>query len=335
MQQLDLFSASRLPYRPFCANELPGKLLMKELALALAYRHIQLNPPNAVHWIVIDIDSPVITDPISKQMKAIFDGDVPTPNFLAVNPLNGRAHAYYALERAVAKGDHASIKAMRFVASIESALILALGGDPTYAGLIAKNPVHVDWRLIDLRSVPYTLHELEDGLDLAGPDKSAQREEAKNQGCAGRNVMMFDRLRFHAYQHVLMYREDSDYMTWKRFLTARGDDFNDFSESGQPPLAFSELKHLVQSIAKWTWTKYTGRLSDEAFSDLQAYRGARGGRISAKVRAEAAEKQGVTLSERMNELRKLNPYDGKGITKNKPWEAEGISRATWYRRQKS
>ena len=138
MQQLDLFSATRLPYRPFCANELPGKLLMKELALALAYRHIQLNPPNAVHWIVIDIDAPVISDPISKQMKAILDGDVPTPNFLAVNPLNGRAHAYYALERAVAKGDHASMKAMRFVAAIEAALIRALGGDPTYAGLIAK-----------------------------------------------------------------------------------------------------------------------------------------------------------------------------------------------------
>ena len=91
----------------------------------------------------------------------------------------------------------------------------------------------------------------------------------------------------------------------------------------------------MQSVAKWTWTRYTGRLSDEAFSDLQAYRGARGGRISAKVRAEAAEKQGVSLAKQMSELRKLNPSEKKGITKNKPWEAEGISRATWYRRQKN
>lgn len=81
MQKLNLFAASRLPYRPYCADKLPGKLLMKELALALAYRHIQLNPPNAVHWIVVDIDSPVISDPISWQMKAILDGDVPIPNF--------------------------------------------------------------------------------------------------------------------------------------------------------------------------------------------------------------------------------------------------------------
>lgn len=332
MQQLNLFAANRLPYRPYCANTLPGKLLIKEVVLALAYRHIQLNPPNAVHWIVVDIDAPVITDPISEQMKAILDGDVPLPNFLTVNPENNHAHAYYALERPVAKGDHASMKAMRFVAAIESALIRALGGDPTYAGLIAKNPTHVDWRLIDLRSVPYTLHELEDGLDLSGPCKAEQREEAKNQGCAGRNVMVFDLLRFHAYQHVMMYREDSDYMTWKRYLTARADDFN---HDQTPPLPFNELKHLVQSVAKWTWTRYTGRLSDEAFSDLQAYRGARGGRISAKVRAEAAEKQGVSLAKQMSELRKLNPSEKKGITKNKPWEAEGISRATWYRRQKN
>lgn len=325
MAQLDLFSADRLPRRPYCTDTLPGKLLIKDLAVAMAYRHIQFNPPTAVHWIVVDIDEPVISDPISRQMKAILDGDVPLPNFLAVNPSNGRAHAYYALERAVAKGDHGTIKAMRYVAAIESALIFALGGDPSYAGLIAKNPVHVDWRIVDLRTEPYTLHELEDGLDLAGPDKSEQREAAKNQGCAGRNVMLFDRLRFHAYQHVMMYREDSNYATWKRYLSARADDFNeDFS----PALSANEIKHLVQSVAKWTWHCYTGRLSDKAFSELQAERGARGGRISAKVRAEKAQLQGTTLSKRMSEL------SSKGISTAKPWEAEGISRATWYRKQK-
>lgn len=297
---------------------------MKPLVLALAYRHIQFNPPNAMYWIVIDIDEPVISDPISRQMRAIFDGDVPTPNFLAVNPLSGRAHAYYALERPVAKGDHATIKAMRYVAAIESALILALGGDATYAGLIAKNPVHVDWRLIDLRAEPYTLHELEDGLDLAGPCKAEQREEAKNAGTAGRNVMVFDRLRFHAYQHVMMYREDSDYMTWKRYLTARAADFNDFV----PALPANELKHLVQSVAKWTWHRYTGRLSDEAFSDLQAHRGARGGRISAKVRAEAAELQGVTLSDQMKAVSRTR-------VAQKPWEDLGISKAQYYRDRKA
>jgi len=183
--------------------------------------------------------------------------------------------------------------------------------------------VHQDWRLIDLRSVPYTLHELEDGLDLAGPDKSAQREEAKNQGCAGRNVMLFDRLRFHAYQHVMMYREDSDYSTWRRYLSARATDFND-----ELALPANEVKHLVTSVAKWTWTRYTGSLSDEAFSDLQAHRGARGGRISARVRAEAAEKQGVTLSDQMAAISRTR-------VAQKPWESLGISKAQYYRDRKN
>lgn len=324
MQQLELFSAARLPYNPYCANSLPGKLKIKELVAALAYRHIQFNPPHAVFWIVIDIDEPVISDPISRQMRAILDGNVPSPNFLAVNPDSGRAHAYYALERPVAKATHASIRAMRFVAAIESALIFALGGDPCYAGLIAKNPSHIDWRVINLRAEPYTLHELEGGLDLAGPDKSKQREEAKNAGCAGRNVMVFDRLRFHAYQHVMMYREDSNFQTWKRYLTGMAAQFNDHN----PPLPPGELRHLVQSVAKWTWARYSGKLSDAAFSDLQAYRGARGGRISAKSRAEKAEKQGTTLAAQMAQI------SSKGISDSKPWEAEGVSRRTWYRRQK-
>lgn len=324
MHQLELFSASRLPYRPYCANILPGALLMKELALAMSYRYIQLNNPSALHWIVIDIDQPVISDPISQQMKVILDGDVPTPNFLAVNPLNGRAHAYYALEKAVPKGDHASRKALRYAAAIESALIFSLKGDPAYTGLIAKNPIHPDWRLIDLRSAPYTLHELDAGLDLYGPCKAEQREEALSAGCIGRNVSVFDLLRFHAYQHVMMYRNDSNEATWHRYLSARAADYN---STQSPPLAPNELRHIVASVAKWTWLTYTGTLSDKDFSDLQAFRGARGGRISAKVRAEKFEKQGTTVAVQMSQL------SSKGITDKKPWEALCISRATWYRRQ--
>lgn len=332
MRQLDIFAAHRLPYRPSCIDFFPGKPDIKPLAKALAYRHIQMNNPSAMHWLIVDIDHPVISDPISPQMRAILDGDVPTPNFLAINPVSSRAHAYYALERPVPKGDFAKIKATRYAAAIESALIFALNGDPAYTGHMAKNPIHQAWRLIDLRSEPYTLHELEAGLDLTGPCKAEQREEAVSAGSIGRNVQVFDLLRFHAYPLVSMYREDSTEATWKRYLAARAADYNSMQT---PPLDPNELRHIVDSVSKWTWSTYTGTLSDEAFSDLQAFRGARGGRISARVRAEAAEKQGVTLSEQMSELRKLNPSEKKGITRTKPWEAEGISRATWYRRQKN
>lgn len=320
MRQLDLFTAQRLPRRPSCIDFFPGKTSIKPLAEAMAFRHIQMNNPSAVHWIVIDIDHPVRTDPISPQMRAIFEGDVPMPNFLAINPVSGRAHAYYALARPVPKGDFEKLHVTRYAAAIESALIFALKGDPAYTGHIAKNPIHLDWDLRNLRSEPYTLHELEDGLELAGPCKAEQREEALSAGSIGRNVTVFDLLRRHAYQHVMMYREDSTEDMWRRYLAARADDYN---STQNPPLHPNELRHIVASVAKWTWTTYTGTLSDKDFSDLQAYRG----RLSARVRAEQAEKQGTTIAAQMSKI------SSKGITDSKPWEALGISRATWYRRQ--
>jgi len=324
MRQLDLFTAARLPRRPSCIDFFPGKPDIKPLAQAMAYRHIQMNNPAAMHWLIVDIDHPVLRDPISPQMRAIWNGDVPMPNFLAINPVSGRAHAYYALAKPVPKGDFAKIKATRYAAAIEAALIFALNGDPAYTGHMAKNPIHRDWELRNLRSEPYTLHELEDGLDLAGPCKAEQREEALSAGSIGRNVTVFDLLRFHAYPLVSMYREDATYNTWRRYLSARADDYN---STQNPPLHVNELRHIADSVAKWTWNTYTGTLSDSAFSDLQAFRGAKGGRISARVRAEQAEKQGTTVAVQMSQL------SSKGITDSKPWEALGISRATWYRRQ--
>jgi oligoribonuclease NrnB/cAMP/cGMP phosphodiesterase (DHH superfamily) len=91
------------------------------------------------------------------------------------------------------------------------------------------------------------------------------------------------------------------------------------------PLHFSELQHIVKSVSTWTWKKYTGRLSDKAFSELQAYRG----RISAKTRASTAKVEGATLSKKMSALR------SKGISEKQSWKALGISRAQWYRDQKA
>lgn len=318
MRQLDLFTAARLPRRPSCIDFFPGKTAMKPLALALAYRHIQFNNPSAMHWIVIDIDHPVITDPISPQMRAILDGDVPTPNFLAINPQSGRAHAYYALARPVPKGNFEKLHVTRYAAAIESALIFALNGDPAYTGHIAKNPIHLDWELRNLRSEPYTLHELEAGLDLAGPCKAEQREEALSAGSIGRNVTVFDLLRFHAYQHVMMYREDGTESMWQRYLEARAADYN---STQNPPLHPNELRHIVASVAKWTWTTYTGTLSDKDFSDLQAYRG----RLSAKVRAEAAKKQGITVSEQMRAVRASKTPDLSKPAAAVQMRSEGVS----------
>ena len=126
MQQLDLFGAQRLPKKPWCTDDKEAGLQVKPLARALAKRYLQFNPPHAVFWIVLDVDAPIAladTEKPSEQMLAILDGQIPTPNFMVVNRENGHAHAFFALETAVAKGEHASQKALRYVAAIEAALI--------------------------------------------------------------------------------------------------------------------------------------------------------------------------------------------------------------------
>ena len=288
---------------------------------------MQFNPPHTIHWLVLDIDAPIALDSAgpSVQMLAILDGKVPTPNFLVATPETGHAHAFYALETPVAKGEYASLKALRYAAAIEAALIYGIGADACYANLIAKNPLHTDWRVLEFRKEPYTLNELHDSLDINGPSKSKQRNIAIDSGLR-RNCRLFDRLRYYAYQHVEMYREDASFDAWSRHLE---DKVGNFNQAFEAPLDYREIRPIARSVARWTWTKYTGLMDDAAFSKKQAYKGARGGRISAKVRSESAISKGETLNSQMSKIR------SKGITESQPWKAMGISRAQWYRDQKS
>ena len=45
----------RLPRRPYCTDDLSSGLLIRPQATALAYRHIQHNPPPHVSCIVFDV----------------------------------------------------------------------------------------------------------------------------------------------------------------------------------------------------------------------------------------------------------------------------------------
>jgi hypothetical protein len=71
------------------------------------------------------------------------------------------------------------------------------------------------------------------------------------------------------------------------------------------PLSFAELRGIIKSVARFTWRNF----SLERFSEIQSKRG---------IRGMASRWVGRT-----------------SLDESRPWEADGISRRTWFRRQKA
>lgn len=113
----------------------------------------------------------------------------------------------------------------------------------------------------------------------------------------GRNVSLFDALREWAYSWVRTYKNEADFDTWTAALAGQAAVMNRF----EAPLHESEVRGIVKSVARWTWRRF----NDAEFRKIQAARGRRGGR-PATTTANGA-----------------------------PWDAAGVSRATYYRRLKS
>lgn len=86
----------RLPRRPYCTDDPAQGLLIRPQATALAYRHIQHNPPPHVACLVFDVDS-------SDGYEAWKDAGLPAPNWITFNPKNSHAHYGYYLEAVVAR----------------------------------------------------------------------------------------------------------------------------------------------------------------------------------------------------------------------------------------
>jgi hypothetical protein len=79
------------------------------------------------------------------------------------------------------------------------------------------------------------------------------------------------------------------------------------NEQFPEPLQYAEIKQISKSIAKWVWQRF----SIEGKKEWHAKKGAKGG--SKSKRGAKADSERST----------------------KPWEAMGISRATYYRHRKN
>ncbi|KIX23042.1 replication initiation protein [Aeromonas salmonicida] len=129
----------RLPLRPYCTDDPALGLHIRPQATALAFRHIQHNPPPYVSCIVFDVDR----KPYEQRREGYQEWrerGLPAPHWIAINPENA---------------------------------------DMGYVGLITKNPVHSDWWTVWHNHAPYSLDYLAEfcpDADLAAYNRRSGKE---------------------------------------------------------------------------------------------------------------------------------------------------------------
>ncbi|QGP62167.1 replication initiation protein [Piscirickettsia salmonis] len=235
-----------LPAKPYCSfdvKKMGVKIWPK--AGALKTNHIQVNGPTSVHWLVLDIDQPN-----SALLYEKFN--LPMPNIISINKDNGHSHYFYHIHE-VYTSKNARTAPQEYLTAIKQAYINQLGADQGYSGLIAKNPLSPEWLNLYLSNHTYTLSELAEAVNLK-PNFLSHKNKIRED--EGRNNELFDRLRLFAYA------EKKNYPCYESFYHAcllKGKVLNSEgyqSNSGYLPL--SEVQATVKSVAKWTWSKYSG-----------------------------------------------------------------------------
>ena len=228
-----------------------------------------------------------------------FDAGLPQPFWTTQNPENGHSHHCYKLEIPLCTSEFASVKAIKYAQAVYYAYALKLGADLSYSQLITKNPLHPQWRTTFWTDQAYSLDYLADFVEL--PKKLPKKLEVVG---LGRNVTMFEKGRHWAYKAIRDYMHHNSSYEWEKAVYAQIDAINSGFEQ---PLPYSEVKATAKSIAKWVWQRF----SYGEFSEIQAKRGAKGGEKSKRgAKADSARSM-------------------------KPWEALGVSRATYYRHKKN
>lgn len=296
MQQLKLFTAATLPRKPYCTDDLSLGLQIRTLEHALRRRYVQPNEPVRRHWLVYDVDR--------EGASEAWDGVAAEPNLTVINPANGHGHLLYALDVPVYLKGKASVKAIRYAAAVDAAYTDLLDADRGYVGLICKNPLHGQWRVLQGPDWAYALGDLAEWIPADRLASYKRRKRTLLTGL-GRNCTLFDTLRAWAYRNVNRTAWVSA-AAWNRAVQVEAEAINALFPT---PLALPEVKATAKSVAGWVWKMLRGSQADYIGrthqSDVQAARGRKSGE---------SRRKGTPLE-----------HD------REPWIEQGVSRATWYR----
>lgn len=282
----DLWDRIWLPQRPLATDDPTTGLTRTSRTQALDRRLIETNPAALTSLLAVDVDHP------DALIRALWDRADWLPTVVTENPGNGHAHAIWALTAPVATTEYAHRRPLALAAAVTEGLRRSVDGDPSYGGLITKNPLNQDWIAHWVTNHTYGLRELAGHLDDADlmPPASWRRARRRNPVGLGRNCCLFETARTWAYREARHHWGDPDGLHRAIATTVR-----DLNAGFSDPLPSSETRAIATSIHKWITTKSRiwkdGPATYEAtFITIQSARGkkSRASRWSAsKKRIEA------------------------------------------------
>lgn len=267
--------------KPYCSNDKSFSHIRTK-SHAIKHAYIQPNHPAICKWLVFDIDDP-------HALFVFADKLLPRPQIIIKNPSNGHAHYAYKLTTPVGLWGESSVKAIQYLSAVQQALRKALGADRSYGGNLIKNPCHSEHETYLTGSQPsYTLAELAEYLNLYEP---ISEPSASNDEGYGRNVSVFNHVRFQAYPIAENYSQSQLETVLMEFAES-------YNASFDVPLLYNELRHIVKSIAKYC-KRADFTASHKAFSERQSERAKRrwGDNTDIRKQAEIWHAQGIKKTE--------------------------------------
>lgn len=280
---------------PLASDDLHAGVYRCSRGEAMHRRFIETNPRALSNLLVVDIDHE------DAALRTLWNRQAWWPNAVVENPINGHAHAVWALKEPITRTEYARRKPLAYAAAVTEGLRRSVDGDTGYSGLLTKNPAHDDWDALWCNSDRlYGLDELAEHLTESGymPPASWKRTKRRNQVGLGRNCSIFETARTWAYREIRNHWFDSTGL--HAAISAHVHELNaEFPE----PLPASEARAIAASIHRWITTSSRmwadgPAVYEATFSTIQAARGRKGGRKSADVRSAALDRKLEVLDER-------------------------------------
>lgn len=246
-----------LPYQVLASADIKSRRvwsIVEPICYAVGRQYLGLSNDRFINAVIVDCDH--------ADAERWHACRLPPPTWIAVTPESGRHHLVWLLARPVYKGPNAALEPMRYLARVVSAITYELGGDEGYAGVLTKNPWHPRWHVILPGGQPVELGDLYRSICCA-PHRPRQRQHGEVRVGIGRNIELFDRLRYWAYANK---RRFGDRRSWGQAVAAQAAAIN---QSFASPLPANEVGWTVQSVATWVWARYQG-------GGAESHRGAMG-----------------------------------------------------------